>query len=216
MKRFCDRRDAGRELAAALDFLQGQEDLLVLAIPRGGVVTGYEVATALGAPLDVFLVRKIGVPGNPELAMGAIAGDGTLYLDNDLISQLRIPAIYVEEEQARQKAEVVRRLALFRGNRPPLDAGGKQVVLVDDGIATGSTVEVALKSLRQAGPRSLILAIPVAPPAAFARLSRYADRAVCLRSPELFWAVGTFYDSFAQTSDDEVIALLAAAQQDSP
>jgi len=211
--RFQDRRDAGRQLAKALAFLEGREDVLVLAIPRGGVVVGCEVATALHAPVDVFIVRKIGVPGNPELAMGAIAGDGTVYMDRDLIFQLRIPTAYVEEEKERQREEIERRLALYRSNCPPLEIEGRTIVLVDDGIATGSTVEVALRSLRRHDLHELILAIPVAPPASFYRLSRYVDRAVCLRSPELFWAVGSFYDSFEQTTDEEVVALLAEARE---
>jgi len=211
--RFRDRRDAGQQLAESLEFLRGQEDLLVLTIPRGGVVVGCEVANALHCPIDVFLVRKIGVPANPELAMGAIAGDGTIYLDQDLIFQLRIPMSYVKAEQEKQKKEITRRLALYRDNCPPLEIEGRRIVLVDDGVATGSTVEVALRSLRQNNLRELILAVPVAPPATLSRLSRYVDRAVCLRSPELFWAVGSYYESFEQTIDEEVIALLAEARE---
>ncbi len=216
MEQFKDRHDAGQKLAQALEFIQAKDDVLVLAIPRGGVVVGCEVATALKAPIDVILVRKIGVPGNPELAMGAISGDGTVYLDQDLISQLRIPLSYVEEEQQRQKEEIARRLAMYRSNCPPLEIEDRCIVLVDDGIATGSTVEVALHSLRKHKLRELILAIPVAPPASFARLARLVDRAVCLRSPELFWAVGSFYESFDQTTDDEVVALLSQAREAFP
>jgi predicted phosphoribosyltransferase len=216
MNRFRDRHDAGRQLVDALDFLQGQKDVIVLAIPRGGVVVGYEVAAGLNCPLDVFLVRKIGVPSNPELAMGAIASDGTLYLDRDLIAQLRIPESYVEQERERQQAEIERRLTAYRSDCPSLDIDGKQVVLVDDGVATGSTLEVALRSLRKHEIGSLILAVPVAAPSAFFRLSRYADHAVCLRTPELFWAVGSFYDSFEQTTDEEVVALLADARRREP
>jgi len=209
--RFHDRKDAGRQLAKALAFLEGREDAVILAIPRGGVVVGHEIAEALGLPLDVYITRKIGAPYNPEFALGAVASDGTRVLDELVVQQLQVSRDYVEQETARQQGEIQRRLAEYRGDRPPLELEGKTVVLVDDGIATGSTVLAAIRALKRRSLAELILAIPVGPPDTVARLSQEVDRVVCLDTPEPFWAVGRFYTVFDQTTDTEVVALLREA-----
>jgi predicted phosphoribosyltransferase len=205
---FRDRREAGRLLGEKLSFLRGKEKLLVLAIPRGGVVVGSEVAKALGTPLDVYITRKIGAPYNPELAIGAIASDGTLILDRSLASRLGVSEEYIKAQSAREREEIVRRMRRYRGNRPSPDLEGKRVVLVDDGIATGATIEATIDALQKSGLEELILAVPVAPRETIDRLKAKVDRLVCLHAPEIFWAVGSFYLTFDQTSDEEVIALL--------
>jgi putative phosphoribosyl transferase len=205
---FIDRRDAGRRLAEALGFLRGRPGLVVLAVPRGGVVVGAEVARALKAPLDIVIARKIGAPDNPELAIGAVAPDGTAVFDDEMVQSLGISERYKQAaaEQARQ--EIERRLRLYRGDRPPLDVAGKTAILTDDGVATGMTTLAAIRYLRKQRPRELVLAVPVGPPDTVAMLSREVDRAVVLYMPEVFWAVGAFYQRFEQTSDEEVVALL--------
>jgi putative phosphoribosyl transferase len=208
---FRDREEAGRLLGKALEHLRGQLGLLVLGIPRGGVVVAYEVARALGAPLDVYVARKIGAPQNPELALGAVASDGTQVLDSELLVDLRVSDHYVEQEVERQAQEVERRMAAYRGGRPPLEVTGRRLVLVDDGVATGATVLASLRALRQSEPSRLILAVPVGPPGTISRMSLEADEVVCLHQPLAFWAVGAFYESFDQTSDDEVVRLLDQA-----
>lgn len=205
---FRDRREAGQKLAEALSFLEGRKDVLVLGIPRGGVVVAAEVARALGAPLDVFITRKIGAPGNPELAIGAVASSGELVIDEGLVLGLGVSPRYVEEETERQKQEIARQMTLYRGHRPPPQLTGKTVVLIDDGVATGATTLAALRALRATDPAELILAIPVGPPDTVERLSAEADRVVCLHTPAWFWAVGAFYEDFSQTPDEEVIRLL--------
>ena len=205
---FYDRHEAGQRLAEALAFLKGRKDVVILAIPRGGVVVGYEVAKALGAPLDVYITRKIGAPYNPEFAIGAVASDGTIVLDEGTVRALGISQDYIEAETARQREEIQRRLAEYCGERPPPELKGKTVVLVDDGVATGATILSALQALRKQEPGELILAVPVGPPDTIARLKKEADRVVCLDTPEPFWAIGRFYMIFDQTSDEEVVALL--------
>lgn len=205
---FRDRREAGQKLAEALSFLQGRKDVLVLGIPRGGVVVAAEVARALGAPLDVFITRKIGAPGNPELAIGAVASSGELVIDEELVLGLGVSPRYVEEETERQKQEIARQMTVYRGHRPPPQLTGKTVVLIDDGVATGATTLAALRALRASAPAELILAIPVGPPDTVGRLSAEADQVVCLHTPAWFWAVGAFYEDFSQTPDEEVIRLL--------
>ena len=208
---FHDRREAGRLLAKELDSLRGDKNVIVLGIPRGGVVVAYEVAQALGAPLDIYITRKIGAPYNPELAIGAVAGDGTLILDRSLMAHVGASETYVQQETEEQRKEIARRLAAYRGKRPGLEVKDKVVVLVDDGVATGSTVLAALRALRQRQPKQLILAIPVAPADTVATLEKEADRVVCLHAPVTFWAVGAFYEVFEQTSDAEVVRLLSGA-----
>lgn len=208
---FRDRGDAGRQLADRLAFLRGQPDLLVLGIPRGGVVVAAEIACALDAPLDVFIAHKIGAPFNPELAIGALTGNGEVMLDDDLVSELRLSRSEIEREVESQRGELARRLLLFRKERPALPVAGRPVVLVDDGVATGSTVLASLRALRSQSPAKTILAIPVGPAETMGRLERECDQAVVLETPEPFWAVGRFYARFEQTEDAEVIALLAQA-----
>jgi putative phosphoribosyl transferase len=209
--RFADRRDAGRRLAEALAFLKGRPDLLILAVPRGGVVVGFEVARALQAPLDVIIARKIGAPDNPELAIGAVAPDGTAALDEELVAALGVPQHYISRATEQARLEIERRLKSYRGDRPAPDPAGKTVVLVDDGVATGATTLAAVRYLRRQQPRELILAVPVGPPDTIRMLGREVDRTVVLDTPEPFWAVGAFYDSFDQTTDQEVIDLLKQA-----
>jgi putative phosphoribosyl transferase len=205
---FQDRHEAGRLLAKELTWLRGQKDLLVLGIPRGGVVVAYEVARELKAPLDVYITRKIGAPYNPELAIGAVASDGTVVLDDDLVRRIGASEQYVEEETERQREEIERRVAAYRGSRPEVELQGKSVVVVDDGVATGATVLASLRAIKQREPEQLILAVPVGPPDTIRRLSQEADRVICLETPEVFWAVGAFYAVFDQTSDAEVVRLL--------
>lgn len=206
---FEDRVDAGRKLAARLMQYRGAETI-VLAIPRGGVVTGYEIAQALDAPLDVIVPRKIGAPGQPELAIGAI-GDDVVVLDETIIGYLNVPKSYINQEIERQKAEIERRMRLYRGGRPFPDLRGKTVLLVDDGMATGATTLAAARAVRERNPGKLILAVPVAPPDSVAKLRREVDEVVVLETPEPFFAVGAWYANFGQTTDEEVIDLLERA-----
>ena len=213
---FRDRHEAGQLLAKELVSLRGQKDLIVLGVPRGGVVVAYEVARALGAPLDVYITRKIGAPYNPELAIGAVASDGTLVLDHNIIEHMGVPEGYVQEETARQRQEIQRRLAAYRGSRPEVDLQGKTVILVDDGVATGATTLASLRAIKARRPAQLILAVPVGPEDVIQILSGEADQVICLSAPEVFWAVGAFYEVFDQTSDAEVVKLLREAEEPTP
>jgi putative phosphoribosyl transferase len=206
--RFRDRTAAGQELAKALRDLHGRADLLVLGIPRGGVVVAHQVALALDAPLDVCLTHKLGAPDNPELAIGALAESGRVVLDQSLIEELWVSPRHIQAETEHQGKELARRARLYRGDRPPPHIAGRTVIVIDDGLATGSTMMAALQALDAQAPTSLIAAIPVAPPEAIRRLASLADRIECLYSPHPFWAVGAFYDRFDQVSDEEVIELL--------
>jgi putative phosphoribosyl transferase len=206
--RFRDRTAAGQELARALADLQGRNDLLVLGVPRGGVVVAVEVAHALGAPLDVCLTHKLGAPDNPELAIGAVTEGGQVVLDQDIMDHLWLPSGYVKAESERQRRELARRALVYRGDRPAPQITGRTVIVIDDGLATGSTMLAALQALDAQAPASLIAAIPVAPPEAIQRLARQADRVECLLCPRPFWAVGAFYAHFDQVSDEEVVQLL--------
>ena len=208
---FADRTDAGRRLAAMLGSFAGRGDVLVLALPRGGVPVGYEVARALGAPLDVLVVRKLGVPGHEELAMGAVAGGGVRVLDEDVVASLGITDAMIDPVAERERGEVERRERAYRGARPPPEVRGKTVVVVDDGIATGSTVRAAVAALRRLHPARIVVATPVAPPSTCRDLRAEADEVVCVATPDPLWAVGTWYRSFPQTSDAEVRELLARA-----
>jgi putative phosphoribosyl transferase len=206
--RFHDRTQAGQLLARELAELSGRPDAIVLGVPRGGVVVAYEVAKALDVPLDVHITRKIGAPHNPELAIGAVASDGTTFLDQALIRSMHVSNEYIQAEVERQRQEIGRRLTAYRGARPEPDVEGKTVVLVDDGVATGATVLTSLRALRQRRPAQLILAIPVGAASSLRMLRPEADRIICLHAPEEFWAVGAFYAYFDQTSDKKVIHLL--------
>jgi len=195
-----------------LAFLKGEKDVIVLGIPRGGVVVAAEVAWAIGAPLEVYITRKIGAPYNPELAIGAIASSGDVVLDKALMTSLGVSPEYVQDETERQRREIERRLRKYRGNRPAQKLEGKTILLVDDGIATGATTLAAIRALKKQKPAELILAVPVGPPDTVARLREEVDKLVCLETPHLFWAVGAFYVVFDQTSDEEVVRLLQGSQ----
>ncbi len=207
---FRNRREAGRILAARLGDLHGPELGLVLALPRGGVPVAFEVAKALGLPLDVMLVRKLGLPGQEELAMGAIASGGALVYNEELLRQIPVPQEAIDEVRERETRELDRREQLYRGGRAAVDVTGRGVILIDDGVATGATIRAAILALRQLRPAHVLVAVPVAPPATVAALSDEADEVVCLATPEPFIGVGRWYQDFAQTSDDEVRALLDA------
>jgi len=211
--RFRDRQEAGQLLAQALTFLERKKDVIVLGIPRGGMVVAAEVARVIGAPLDVYITRKIGAPHNPELAIGAIASSGDVVLDAGLIESLGVSPEYVQGETERQRREIERRLKKYRGNRPAQKLSGRTVLLVDDGVATGATTLAAIRALKKQELAELVLAIPVGPPDAIARLKEGVDRLVCLDAPQPFWAVGAFYEVFDQTSDEEVVRLLRESRQ---
>jgi putative phosphoribosyl transferase len=204
---FTDRVDAGKRLALALQDFSGKKGI-VLAIPRGGVVVGFEIAKALNLPLDVIIPRKIGAPANPELAIGAVTEDGTAILDSQLINYLGINREYIKEESERQKQEIERRLKLYRQDTSYPDLKGLDVIVVDDGLATGSTMKAALASVKNRGAASLTVAVPIGPPSTIEELNEIADRVVCLYTPQFFQAIGEFYTDFSQTSDEEVIKLL--------
>jgi putative phosphoribosyl transferase len=208
---FEDRADAGRQLAKQLGRYAHRPDVIVLGVPRGGVSVAFEVATALHAPLDVFLSRKLGVPGQPELAFGAVSAGGGRYLDEGIARSAGISNAQVEQITAEVRHELDRRAALYRGDRPPLQVAGKTVILVDDGIATGASVYAAVQALRQMQPAKLVVAVPVAPPATWAWLRKFVDEIVCLDLPDTFLAVGEFYEYFTQVEDAEVIELLRRA-----
>jgi len=207
--RFHDRRDAGRFLATRLSAYANRPDVLVLALPRGGVPVGAEVARALGAPLDVFLVRKLGVPGHEELAMGAVATGGVRVLNEDVVQALGIPHDVIEAVAAREQQELERRARLYRGDGPPPDVHGRTVILVDDGLATGATMQAAIRALRRQQPARIVVAVPTASAETCEELRAEVDEVVCAVTPEPFYAVGLWYDDFSQTTDDDVRELLA-------
>jgi predicted phosphoribosyltransferase len=207
--RFHNRREAGRLLAAKLSAYAKRPDVIVLALPRGGVPVAYEVAQALEAPLDVFLVRKLGVPGHEEYALGAIATGGVRVINQDLVRALRIPPATIEAIAAREQQELERRERAYRGDRPLPDVRGRTVILVDDGLATGATMYAAVTALRQQGAGRVVVAVPSAPPDTCAQLREVVDDVVCAVTPEPFHAVGLWYEDFSQTTDDEVRDLLA-------
>jgi predicted phosphoribosyltransferase len=204
---FVDRVDAGKRLASELKNFSGKKGI-VLAIPRGGVVVGYVIAKTLNLPLDIIIPRKIGAPNNPELAIGAVAEDGTAILDQNLIKYLGVSREYVIEETESQKKEIRRRLKLYKQDASYPDLNGLDVIVVDDGIATGSTMKAALASVKNRGASSITVAVPVGPPSTIEELEKMADSVVCLYTPEFFQAIGEFYKDFSQTSDEEVIGLL--------
>lgn len=207
-ERFTDRLDAGHRLASSLDAYANRTDVTVLGLPRGGVPVAAQVAASLHAPLDVLVVRKLGVPGQPELAMGAIAEGGAQVRHHDLIADIGLSSREVDRAVAIQRIELERRVHLYRGTRAPLPLRDRTVILVDDGLATGATMEAAIASVRRHGPREVVVAVPVGAADTCRRLGSLADVVVCLRCPGYFGAVGQWYDDFAQTTDDEVTALL--------
>jgi len=210
--RFADRAEAGRKLAAELREYAGREDVVVLALPRGGVPVAFEVARELRTPLDVFVVRKLGLPAEPELAMGAIASGGARVLNDEVVQAAGIPPETIEAVAAREREELARREQLYRGERPSLTVEGKTVILVDDGVATGSTMRVAVQALRRQRPAQIVVAVPVAPPQTCNELRGEADDVVCTRTPEPFIAIGVWYEDFPQTSDGEIRDLLARVE----
>ena len=210
---FADRFDAGRELATRLAKYRGQKDRVVLALPRGGVPVGYEVATRLRLPLDVFIVRKLGVPGYEELAMGALASGGVCVLNEDLLAQLPHAKQLVEKVAAVEREEIERREREYRDGRPPRVLDGCTVLLVDDGVATGATMKAAVKALRRQNVAKIVVAVPVGAPQTCAELREEADETVCILEPESFYAVGQYYRDFSQITDEEVREFLAAAAQ---
>lgn len=204
---FIDRSEAGEKLAQRLSSYKNK-NVVVLAIPRGGVIVGAKVAAALKAPLDVVIPRKIGAPGNPELAIGAVAGDGQVVLNEEIKRSLSISEEYLKEEIARQVDEINRRRRKYLGGRSPLSVKDKIAIIVDDGLATGSTALAAARAVHQGKPKKVILAVPVAPRDTCLRLESEVDELVCLNAPSLFYAVGQFYADFSQTTDAEVIEVL--------
>ncbi|RJG00738.1 phosphoribosyltransferase [Noviherbaspirillum sedimenti] len=213
LHRFKNRMEAGALLAQRLVAYAGRDDVLVLALPRGGVPVAFAVSQALRLPLDVLLVRKLGVPGHEEYAMGAIASGGWSVLHRDVLNSLGITMATVEQATRRETAELARRERLYRAGRAPLDLQGRTLILIDDGLATGASMQAALQAAKAGKPARVIVAIPVAPPDTCRSLRGQADDIVCLQSPELFQAVGQWYEHFDQTSDDEVIDLLAQADR---
>ncbi len=208
---FSNRAEAGKMLAEALSDYIGRSDIFVLALPRGGVPVAYEVARKLAAPLDLWLVRKLGVPGQEELALGALAGKNIRVLNDDIISLLNIDQSAIDIVIAREQAELERRNRLYRQNRPPPDIEGKTAIIIDDGLATGATMRAAIASLRQAGAAQIIAAVPVGASSTCRKIEQEADELVCLHAPEPFYGVGQWYTDFSQTSDEEVLALLTSA-----
>ena len=212
--RFHNRSEAGRLLASKLQHYAGHHQIVVLALPRGGVPVAYEVARALGAPLDVFLVRKLGVPGHEELAMGAIATGDVRVLNVRLVHELQIPDQAVEEVTARERRELLRREQAYRGNRLPPDISGKTIILIDDGIATGSTMRAAIAALQKQHPAKLVVAVPAAALSTYEEVRSEVDDIVAVMTPEPFHGVGQWYTDFTQTTDEEVRELLARAAQE--
>ena len=210
MQSFADRVEAGQVLAARLAAYRDRDDVLVLGLPRGGVPVASEVARALKVPFDVFVVRKLGVPGHEELAMGAIASGGVRQINHDVVDALGIPANVIDAVAAREQRELERREHAYRGQRPPLALVNKTIILVDDGLATGSTMRAAIMAARQQQPARVIVAAPVGAVSACADLATEADDVVCVRTPEPFVAVGMWYRDFTPTSDHEVRSLLGS------
>jgi len=209
-----DRVDAGKQLAKRLTDFADRDDVLVLALPRGGVPVAYEVAKALHVPMDIFLVRKLGVPGHEELAMGAISTGGVRVLNDDIVSYLRIPRDVIDAVAAGELKELERREREYRGDRPEPDVRGKTVIQIDDGLATGSTMRAAAAALRQQNPTRIIVAVPVSAPQTCDEYRMGVDEIICARTPEPFFGVGMWYEDFSQTTDDEVRDLLGKARNE--
>jgi putative phosphoribosyl transferase len=209
---FHDRSDAGQQLGAALDAYAHRSDVLVLGLPRGGVPVALEVARRLGAPLDVFMVRKLGVPGHEELAMGAIASGGVRVLNEDIVDTLRLSEREIAGVEVLERDELERREGAYRGDRPRLEVRGRVVILVDDGLATGASMRAAVIALRRLSPARIVVAVPVADPSTCAALRSDADEVICAVTPQPFMAVGRWYEDFSQTTDEEVRVLLDHAE----
>jgi predicted phosphoribosyltransferase len=208
---FRDRTEAGRLLASKLREYANRDDVVVLALPRGGVPVAFEVARALNVPMDVFVVRKLGVPGHEEVAMGAIASGGVRVLNEDIVLGLGIPDEIIDMVTAREEMELERREREYRGGRPPIEVQGRTVILVDDGLATGSSMRVAALAMEKKNPAQIIVAVPVGAPGTCAEFESVVDKVVCGVTPEPFWAVGQWYQDFSQISDEEVRDLLNRA-----
>jgi putative phosphoribosyl transferase len=213
---FPNRIEAGRQLAEKLDKYAEREDVIVLGLPRGGVPVAYEVAKRLRAPLDVFVVRKLGVPGFEELAAGAIASGGVRVLNQDVMRAIPHADEVIEAVTARETAELERREQIYREGRPPPELRDRIVILVDDGLATGATMRAAVKAARQSGAAKIVVAVPVGPPDTCREFEEEADETICLSTPVFFQAVGQYYEDFSQTSDEDVRELLSSAAQERP
>src|SRR5213593_1413240 len=213
---FANRTEAGRLLAEKLVQYAGRDDVIVLGLPRGGVPVAFEVAHRLGAPLDVFVVRKLGVPGFEELAAGAIASGGVRVLNEDVMRSIPHADEAIEAVTARETAELERREQIYREGRPPPEFHDRIVILVDDGLATGATMRAAVKALRQSGAAKIVVAVPVGPPDTCRELEEETDETICLSTPEFFQAVGQYYEDFSQTTDEDVRELLTSAARDMP
>jgi predicted phosphoribosyltransferase len=213
VKPFADRAEAGQVLAGKLEAYVGRDDVIVLALPRGGVPVAYEVARSLGVPLDVFLVRKLGAPGHEELAMGAIASGDVVVMNDDVLRALKVSDEMIEARIASERRELARRESAYRDDRPPLQLKGRTVILIDDGLATGSTMKAAVTALRRQNPARIVVASPIGAASTCSEIQSIADEVICAVTPEPFRAVGLWYDDFEQTSDDEVRDLLARAAQ---
>jgi predicted phosphoribosyltransferase len=207
-----DRKDAGEKLVQRLNAYAGREDVVVVGLPRGGVPVAYEIAAGLGVPLDILVVRKLGVPGQEELAMGAIASSGGRVLNREIVDTLLISDEVIEAASAREQQEITRRLRAYRGDKPPLNVQGKTVILTDDGVATGATLAAALAALRMQQPAKIIVAVGVAPPESCQEIAKDADELICLYQPDPFIAVGIWFADFSPTTDEEVRTLLAQAE----
>jgi predicted phosphoribosyltransferase len=210
---FDDRRDAGIRLARELEEFKDRKDVIILALPRGGVVVAYEIARALHVPLDVFVVRKLGFPGRPELAIGAVSETGAVVLNQDVLSTQAVSKAYLDSELQKAKEEILRRVALYRGRRKLPALKGKVLILVDDGLATGATAKAAIETLKREKPKRLVTAVPAAPAAAM-EFERLVDTFVCLETDRAFDAIGAYYRDFTQVTDKEVIDLLSKASQE--
>jgi len=209
---FLDRTDAGKQLAKELSEYAGGDDVLVLALPRGGVPVAYEVAKALDAPLDVFLVRKLGVPGHEELAMGAIASGGTRVLNRDVVEPLQIDIDTIDAVTRHERTELARREQAYRDDLPPPVTKDRTIILVDDGLATGATMRAAVAALKQQQPKKLVVAVPIASPEICVELRDFVDAVVCAATPRPFFGVGRWYRDFSQTTDEEVRTLLGSSK----
>jgi len=205
---FQNRSDAGSRLSSRLLQYKGRPDVMVLALPRGGVVTGYEIARALNVPLDVLIVRKLGFPGQPELALGAVAESGTIVLNDDIVTEGRVSEAFIKSETERQKEEIARRVVIYRSGKGLPDLSGTVVILADDGVATGATIKAAISALKEQKVEKLVVALPVGPPGTIKALRQMVDELICLETPLSFMAVSAHYLDFAQVSDDEVVDIL--------